>query len=250
MKIQPIKTSKVQPGDDLLSIIDQALPTLAEGTIVAITSKIVSICEDSVIKVGEIVKEQLIAQEADYYLPAEQNQYGIVLTIKGNTLIPSAGIDESNANGYYVLWPKDPQQTANMIRSYLIEKFKLQRVGIIITDSKTTPLRWGTTGVALVHSGFRALRDYRNTPDIYDVPMRVTQANVADGLAAAAVLVMGEGAEQTPIALVEDLPFVEFQDRDPSAEELAELAIDLDEDIYAPVLRSVAWQPGGRSVGG
>ena len=69
---------------------------------------------------------------------------------------------------------------------------------------------------------------------------------MAGGLAAAAVLQMGEGAEQTPIAILTDLPFVHFQDRDPTAEELASVIIPLDEDLFAPFLTSVQWQQGAR----
>jgi dihydrofolate synthase / folylpolyglutamate synthase len=57
---------------------------------------------------------------------------------------------------------------------------------------------------------------------------------------------MGEGAEQTPIAILTDLPFVDFQDRDPTAEELANVIIPLDEDLFAPFLTSVQWQKGTR----
>src|SRR5205823_3633039 len=110
------------------------------------------------------------------------------------------------------------------------------------TDSKTTPLRWGVTGVALAHSGFEALNSYIGQPDLFGRPLHVTRVNVMDALAAAAVLVMGEGAEQTPLAWLDDLPFVRFQPRDPTPDEIAALAIGLDEDLYAPMLTAVPWQ--------
>jgi F420-0:gamma-glutamyl ligase len=70
---------------------------------------------------------------------------------------------------------------------------------------------------------------------------------VRDALAAAAVLVMGEGSEQTPLALIKDLPFIAFQDRDPSPEELAAAAIALEDDLYAPLLTRAPWQRGGKA---
>jgi F420-0:gamma-glutamyl ligase len=68
---------------------------------------------------------------------------------------------------------------------------------------------------------------------------------MADALAAAAVLVMGEAAEQTPLALIDDVPFVEFQDREPSLEELRKARIEIDDDLYEPLLTSVHWHKGG-----
>lgn len=155
-----------------------------------------------------------------------------------------AGIDESNADSQYVLWPKDAQATANRTRHYLAKKFNLQKVGVIITDSTCQPLRRGTSGIALAHSGFRALRDYVGTEDLFGRPYKVTQANISGGLAAAAVFVMGEGNEQTPICIISDLGNVEFQPADPTAEELHVLRIDMHEDLFAPFLESVTWEKG------
>jgi F420-0:gamma-glutamyl ligase len=143
-----------------------------------------------------------------------------------------------------VLWPHNPQQTANTVCAYLRQRFACTHVGVIITDSKTTPLRVGVTGVALAYSGFRALNDYVGTVDCFGRPLRMTKVNVVDALATTAVLVMGEGSEQTPLAVVSDLPFVAFQERDPSAEELQQLQIAVADDLYGPLLTSVQWHKG------
>jgi len=248
MKITPIKTNKILPAQsDIFSVLDKYLPELENGSILAITSKIVSICEGNIVKVEDAEKEKLVKQEADLYLPPTSSKYNYSLTVKNNILLPAAGIDESNSNGYYVLWPKDPQKSANEIRKYLIDKFGLNNIGVIITDSKTTPLRWGTTGVCIAHSGFKALNDYIGEPDIFGQPLQVTKANIIDALAASAVLVMGEGSEQTPMALIEDVPFVDFQENNPTKKELNELKIDIEDDLYAPILKSVKWQKGQRN---
>jgi dihydrofolate synthase / folylpolyglutamate synthase len=94
----------------------------------------------------------------------------------------------------------------------------------------------------LAHSGFQAINDYRGTPDLFGRPLRMTKVNVVDALATAAVVVMGEGNEQTPLALIRDISFVAFQDRNPTEEELQGLHIELDDDLYAPLLTSVPWQ--------
>jgi F420-0:gamma-glutamyl ligase len=166
-----------------------------------------------------------------------------------NLLIPEAGVDESNANGHYILWPRDPQGTANAVRAYLSERFNCRHVGVIITDSKTTPLRWGVTGVALAHSGFLPLNDYIGQPDVFGRELRMTKVALADTLAAAAVLVMGEGREQTPLAVLGVLPFVVFQGRDPTEEELRQRWISIEDDLYAPLLTAVNWRKGKRQRG-
>lgn len=245
MKITPIYTEKITDRNhDLFAILDTYIQSLQEKSVVAISSKIVSICEGRIVKIGDVDKARLIYEEAEYYLPPEASQYHFTLAIRRNILIPTAGIDESNGNGYYILWPSDPQKTANEVREYLCRRFTVQEVGVVITDSKTTPLRWGTTGVALTHSGFLALNNYRGEPDIFGRIMKVTNANVMDALAVAAVLTMGEGNEQTPLALIEDVPHITFQKRNPSEEELADLRISLDDDLYAPLLKSAGWRKG------
>lgn len=245
MKVASIKTEKITPRTQtIFKVLDKYLTDLSENSVLAVTSKIIAICEGRAIKIGEANKKDLIYQEAELVFPPEMNKYDISITIKDGILIPTAGIDESNGNGYYILWPKDPQKSANEIRAYLGQRFGVKNLGVIITDSKTTPLRWGTTGITIAHSGFAALNDYIGQPDIFGHRLRVTKASVMDGLAGAAVLVMGEGQEQTPIAKIEEVPFVHFQDRDPSGEELEALHINLKDDLYAPLLTSVKWDKG------
>ena len=65
----------------------------------------------------------------------------VMLTMKNNILIPTAGIDESNGKGYYILWPKDPYQSAKKIYNFIKQEFKLNNFGIIISDSHCVPLR-------------------------------------------------------------------------------------------------------------
>lgn len=245
MKVTPKKTHKITKKDnDLIAILDEYITEFKENSVLVITSKIVSICEGKMVKVEKADKQSLIKQESSFYLPPETNRYGFTITITRGTLTPTAGIDESNANGYYILWPENPQKTANIVRKYLTKRFNVKYAGVIITDSRTVLMRWGTMGTALAHSGFIALHDYRHTQDIFGRELKVTQANNAEALAAAAVVTMGEGSEQTPLAIIEDLPFVHFQDRNPSQEELDALKLAVDEDLYSPLLTSVKWKQG------
>jgi dihydrofolate synthase / folylpolyglutamate synthase len=247
MKVIAIRTGKITPGTQSLEqVLDAHIPPLREGSIVAVTSKIVSICEGRVVAVGDREKADLINEEADWILPLQQQRYNITLTIRDNILIPTAGIDESNGNGFYVLWPANAQKSANAIRTHLKKRFKLSDIGVIITDSKTLPLRRGTVGTALAASGFKALKDYIGKDDIFGRALKVTKANIMEGLAMAAVLAMGEGNEQTPLAVIDEVPFVEFQKKNPTAAELKELKIDRKDDLYAPLLVNAAWKKGKR----
>lgn len=245
MKVFPVKTSKIKPGDQtLFNILDKYLPSLKEGSIFVVTSKVVSICEGRVVKIRKDEKEKLVEKEAEYFLPPRGNKYNVTLTIKGNILAASAGIDESNGAGYHILLPKDPQKAANDIREYLRKKFSIKKLGVIITDSRTTPLRWGTTGVAISYSGFAPLCNYIGRRDIFGRKFEMQKANIVDALATSAVLIMGEGAEQTPLAVIEDVPFVRFQEKNPSKKELDNFHININDDLYGPFLKNAKWRKG------
>ena len=181
MIVTAIKTKKVLPKSiDLFQFLDKYLKSLNEGSILAIASKVVALSEGRAIPVDKGNKDELIMQEADLYLPKEENSYNLFLTITKNILAVSGGIDESNTNGYYLLWPEDSQKTANEVREYLVKRFGLKNVGVIITDSKTTPLRWGVTGIPIAHSGFAAVRDLIGTPDIFGRKLKMTKIAVSD----------------------------------------------------------------------
>lgn len=242
MRVVPIRTDKILAGQtDILAVIDKFLDSLDEGSVLAVSSKILSLCENNVAPL-DADKEDLIKQHADKYLDSKYSDYGHHFTITDNTLIGGAGIDESNSDNQYVLWPRDSQASANDIRKHLAGKYHLENVGVVIVDSTSQPLRRGTTGIALAHSGFLAAKDYRGQPDLFDRPLGVSVANISGGLAASAVLAMGEGAEQTPLAVISEVPFVEFQTADPTDDELSFLKITLEDDLFAPFLTSVDWQ--------
>lgn len=242
MQIIPVKTPPIHANEfTLIELLDQTLTQLSDKTVVAVTSKIISLCEGSVAP-ADLPKEELVNMHADLYLPKEKSPCGYQLTVKNSTLVASAGIDESNGDGQYVLWPHDAQRSANLIREYLCEKHHLQEVGVIVTDSTSRPLRRGTTGIALGHSGFEALYDYRSQKDVFGKTLHSSVANIAEGLAAAAVVAMGEGAQSTPIALITDIPALQFQQRNPTTEELTIYTMKMEDDLFAPLLTAAPWQ--------
>lgn len=247
MQITAIKTPIVRVGDTVENILS-AVTHITDQSIVVVTSKIVSICQRRVESTNGANKNALIREEAEYYLDSALNaRYHVTLTIKDNIIIANSGIDESNGDGTYVLWPKDSFGVAAGIWTYLRKKHNLKHLGVLVTDTRTTPMRWGTIGVALSWCGFEPLKNYIGQPDIFGHKLRMTKASVIDGLAATADLVMGQGNEQTPLAVIEDVPFVEFTDQPPSARDIDAMKIDIQDDLYAPILTSVRWKKGYRS---
>lgn len=246
MKVKGIKTKIIVKDDDLFKILDQYLPQLKDKSVVAISSKIVAICEGRIDPdSSEIRRDELAVEEADYFLPREYNQYGFMITIKNGIMIASSGIDRSNADNGLVLWPKNPQKSANQIREYLTKKNKIKNLGVILTDSKVYPMRVGVTGISIAHSGFNALKDYIGKPDIFGRLLQAERSNMPDSLATAAVIEMGEGNEQKPLAILEDIPDLEFQPRNPTKKELKDVQIEIGDDIFSSFLTAVKWQKGG-----
>ncbi|HVZ09192.1 coenzyme F420-0:L-glutamate ligase [Rhodopila sp.] len=221
------------PRDDLYAVLGDHLPPLREGDVLVITSKIVAIHQGRCVAMASVGdKEELVEAEADAWIPKASSKYGITLAIKGGTLIASAGIDASNSKDHYVLWPDDPSGAAAEIGRWLKQRHGLQRLGVILSDSHCIPLRRGTTGITIGFYGFEALMDYRGTPDIFGRPLAVTLSNRADAMAAAAVGLMGEGAECVPVVIVRDWPDLVFNDQAGQDG----FFIPPDEDIFSPLM--------------
>lgn len=244
------KTKLVQRGDDLYAVLHDSLPgELPEKCILTLASKIPATCEGRFVPKqthSREEKHELVKQEADYYLPSSLSRYDIMLTIKQNWMFANAGIDESNAADQYVLWPKDPQLTANAVWNWLRRTYNVKEVGVIITDSRSMPLSLGVVGHGISCCGFEPLYSYVGKPDLFGRPMQMEQISVVQTLASVASLIMGEGAEQTPVAVFSELPeSVRFVQHEPTEEEVAQQHISLEDDIYAPLLSAVDWQKGG-----
>lgn len=247
MLVKAIKTRPfLPPQDDLFSLLRESFSgiNLKEKSIIVLTSKIVSIWQGRCLKIDSIQnKDDLIRKEADFYLNRDKVPKGyVMLTMRDNILIPTAGIDESNGNGYFILWPNNPFDAAKQIYNFIKKNYHLRDLGIIIADSHCTPLRRGTSGISIAYYGFYPIKDYRGTKDIFGRKMRVTQSNIADSLATVAVFVMGEGNEQTPIVTIQDINFVKFEEFDPRA--FNPLEIDRDDDLYSPLLKAIKWEKG------
>ena len=228
MNIRPIKTRIFREGEDLISFIRSSVPRLKGRTIIAVTSKIVALAEGRVVPLEQ--KESVIQKESEWALKAKW----VWLTLKDGILLANAGADASNAAGKLVLLPRDSFKSAARIRKHLKRHYKIKRLGVLLTDSRVTPLRSGVIGVALGYAGFKGLRDYRGKRDIFGRKLQFSGTNVADSLATAAVVVMGEGNERLPIAVITDAP-VEFVER----VNRKEILISAKDDMYAQLFRRV-----------
>ena len=232
MIVRAIKTSIFNEGERLQDFIVRHISQLHEGSVFVITSKIVALSEGRIVVFkNEKEKEKLIKKESDFALKTKY----CWLTIKDGVVMASAGIDESNANGKLILLPKDSYKTASVIRKFLQRKYKIKNLGVLITDSRTIPLRAGIVGMALGYAGFKGIKDYRGKPDIFKRKFHFSRTDIADSLAASAVLAMGEGNEQQPLAVITDAP-IEFCNK----VSLKDLYIDPKDDIYRPLFSKLS----------
>ena len=248
MQITAVKTRRLEPPkDDLLRAFAEAVSAIEERSVIAVASKVVSIWQGRCLERGSVEKGTLIAAEAEQYLPrGAVKGWPAIRTKKYGVLGTSAGVDESNGGGYFVLLPEQPFETAREIRRWVQTEYGVSDVGVIITDSRSHPLRRGSTGVSLGFYGFKPLRDYRGTVDVFGKGLVSSQANVADGLAAAAVVAMGEGGESTPVAVISDPPVV-FGEKPlhPTADHCS-FFVEEKDDIFYPYYKDLPWERGIR----
>ena len=219
-----IRMNLIKPRSDLTTAVLEAISRqnlkVENGDILAIASKAVATAEDSVeklvsVKPSERAKRiaarfsleprfaEIVLREADCIY------WGVpkaLLALKYDMLTPNAGVDQKNApEDCVILWPRNPDSAAERIRSEVYKKTG-KRIGVLIVDSRITPLRMGTTGIAVGLAGFQPIRDYRAKKDLYGRRVSVTTHDLADDLAGAAHLMMGESSEQTPAVLVKNAP--------------------------------------------
>lgn len=238
MKLEfiPVKTRAfLPPKDEIWDAIDSL--EVGEKDIVFISSKIIAIHQGRTVKVGTIEKEDLIKQEADRFLSYENEAggFGVNLTVSHGVLIPAAGIDESNANGYYILWPEGIDDFCREVRERLMKKFGLKELGVVATDSHTTPLRWGVTGLAIGLSGVEPTKDIRGEEDIFGRKMKLTKVDMIDPLTAMAVNLMGESNERTPIVIAKNCQHIVFSDE----ASMEGFKIEPETDLYRPLLDAI-----------
>jgi coenzyme F420-0:L-glutamate ligase / coenzyme F420-1:gamma-L-glutamate ligase len=205
---------EIADGADLAGLITDSAPTLADGDIVVVTSKIISKVEGRVIRAD---RERAIDEET-VRVVASRGPARIVETRHG-LVLAAAGVDNSNTvPGTVALLPEDPDGSARRLRKALRERAGAT-VGVIITDTMGRPWRVGQTDTAIGAAGLMPVRDYRGQADTFGTPLEVTLAAVADEIAAAADLVKGK-TTGIPVAIVRGLADLVTESDGPGAQAL------------------------------
>lgn len=200
MNVEAIKTRHFKPPqdslDDLLSYFNGKL---TEGSVVAISSKVLGICLGYCVPISEIDKQTLEKLQSDKIITTKDNS-DILLTKKNDMLLEYGGVDTLNG-GYYVILPKKPYKAAMQIWKQLRRRNKIRKLGVIITDSHSVPFRKGAVGLAVAGYGFRPNTRYGRGH---------ATADLIDGLASSANIVMGEGVKIMPLAVLNNVPDIKF----------------------------------------
>ncbi len=218
----------VKPGDDLAALLLTAVRAagqrLENGDVLAVAQKIVSKAEGRQVLLEDVEPSpaaralaaetdkdpRLVQLILDESTDVVRKKPGVLIVRHRLGLVGAhAGVDQSNINhgdgAAALLLPAAPDASAERLRAGLAGATG-KAVGVIITDSANRPWRLGTVGIAIGAAGVAVLDDRRGGADLYGRELKVTLANRADAIAAAAALVMGETTEATPAALVRGLP--------------------------------------------
>lgn len=239
----------VRPGDDLAALIaaglQRACLQLQAGDVLVVAQKVVSKAEgryvalESVtpsaraVELGAMVEKdarlvELILGESRAVL--RQRAGALVVEHRLGFVCANAGIDHSNVEqhaggGQVLLLPADPDASCAALRELLGALCGVEP-GVIINDSHGRAWRSGTVGVALGVAGVPALMDLRGWPDLYGERLQITQVGLADELAAAASIIMGQAGEGLPVVHLRGVPYAS---RNGTARELIR---PIDQDLF------------------
>lgn len=233
MILTPVTTDIFSPRQDLADFIMHHIPEAEEQSVLGVASKLFALWKGEILPYRDIAqKEKLILRESTHALKTPLAWF----TLKDNMVMTNAGIDESNAEGNLLLLPKDLYRLAEDLRKQLQERWKVKNLGILVTDSMILPLRAGVVAAAVAYAGFKGVKDLRGHTDLFGKPLEVTLVNVADSLASAAALCMGEADNKSPLCLIKKAP-VEFVEKTDSTE----IQYPLENDLYTPLFQAVGF---------
>ena len=224
MELIGIKTPILQKGDDLAEIICSH-SAICDGDILAVSSKALATVESAHIYLDEIDVSDKAKELSSEFLHPEFCQAVLdecdrlngcvvggcpeaLLTrvkpegLEGSILIANAGLDNSNCEQRCVLgWPLDPVSSMTNLHKEIEERSGV-KIGVIVTDSCCVPRRQGVSALALSVSGFSPLESLKDQEDLFGEPLKMTREAIADQLATAANLVMGNANQAIPAVLL------------------------------------------------
>ena len=238
----------IEPGDHLDEIILKSISDnnlqLEDGDILIIAQKIISKAENRYINLDNVIPSQsaidlgeelnrnpafiqLILNESKSIISTEKN----VIIVEHNLgfIHINAGIDRSNIpqdKNLVLLLPIDPSSSAEIIQSFISKSLNIN-ISVVITDSMSRPYRSGVTNFALASANIQSLIDLKGESDIYGNTLKSTEIAIADELAAAAGLLMGQGDELKPVILMKGFSKSSYVIND-----ALDLTVDEKNDLY------------------
>jgi coenzyme F420-0:L-glutamate ligase/coenzyme F420-1:gamma-L-glutamate ligase len=242
----------VRPGDDIAELVIRRARALGirieDGDILAIGHKIISKSEGRIVTLSEVKPSplarkiarrcrkdprlvQLVLSESRRIVKAKP---GILLVeTKHGIACLNAGIDKSNVEGpdTYCLLPKNPRVSAARIQKRILRATG-KRVSVVVTDTYSRPFRVGQSEFAIGASGLDPFVDYRGTRDLFGNVLRFKRVSVADELACAGELVMGQGAEGVPVAIIKGANRIRTRNRSVGSQ----LAMQRTRDLFRGAL--------------
>lgn len=228
----------IQPGDNLAQLLGDAIARsggLRDRDVLVIAQKIVSKAEGRYADLDQITPSPRaieIARQCDKdprlievilseSVEVVRLRPGLIITRHRLGFVSAnAGVDRSNVAPEGVervlLLPLDPDRSAARIRSAVRDRFDVDPA-VIIADSHGRPHRLGTVGVAIGLAGLPGVEDWRGRKDLFGYTLQHTEVGLADQIASAATLLLGQAAESIPAVIVRGVP---FEPRDGSASEI------------------------------
>ena len=245
----------VRVGDDLarmvIDIAEKNGAPIGDGDIITLSQKIVSKAEGRLARLSDLVPSDkakeiaaLTAKDARLVELVLRETRRILKAVPGFLIVEdkrgwvclNAGVDRSNVSpesDLYTLLPVNPDESARKIRRE-ISRLTGKKVGVVICDTYSRPFRRGQTEFAIGVSGVKAFKDYRGEKDLFGHVLHVKNVAVIDELACAAELLMGQGNEAVPVAIVKNLKRVELCDE--SSSSIEELRLAEHEDLFEEAL--------------
>jgi len=242
----------VEAGDNLARLILETMNregvSLSDGDIIAIAQKVVSKAEGRIARARDVKPSErameiakttlkdprlieLILQETGRIVKASSHRF--IVENKRGLVALNAGIDKSNVEGAdtYALLPSDSDESAQRIRSEITE-LTGRHVAVVVCDTYSRPFRRAQVEFAIGVAGINPFKDYRGQEDLFGYVLKVKKVAIADEIASAAELAMGQGKEAVPVVIIKNLGRVE-QSENTSANELI---ISKQEDLFSGTL--------------
>jgi len=242
----------VEAGDNLAKLIVESMKregvSLDDGDIIAIAQKIVSKAEGRIVRLrnvspSEKAKEMASATMKDPRLielilgetrkVVKASEHILIVENKRGLIALNAGVDKSNVQGddAYALLPIDPDESARKIRSE-INELNGKKVAVVICDTYSRPFRRAQVEFAIGVAGIDPFQDYRGQEDLFGYVLKVKKAAIADEIASAAELAMGQGKEAVPVVIIKNLSRVGWIEKASSND----LLISKEEDMFSGTL--------------